>query len=158
MGLPNSHRKTTTFVGALTTRGMIAPFVLGGPINRAAFEAHVEKVLVPELQPGHITVMDNLSSHKGPRVRAMIEAAGAELRFLPPYSPDINPIENAFAKLKAPLRNAAERTVDGLWTAIGRIIDLFSPAECANSFSACGYQPDRWDAVLDPFGKHHSGK
>jgi transposase len=142
MGFPHGHWKTTTFVGALTMRGMIAPFVLPGAINRDAFEAYVEKVLVPELRPGDIVVMDNLSSHKGPRTRALIEAAGASLLFLPPYSPDFNPIENAFAKLKALLRKAAERTVDGLWAAIGRIADAFSPAECANYFSACGYDPD----------------
>lgn len=142
MGFPHGHWKTTTFVGALTARGMIAPFVLGGPINRDAFKAYVERVLAPELRPGNIVVMDNLSGHKGPRARALIEAAGAELRFLPPYSPDSNPIENAFAKLKALLRKAAERTVEGLWSAIGRIVDLFSPNECANYFRACGYDPD----------------
>jgi transposase len=142
MGAPHGHWKTTTFVGALTMRGMIAPFVITGPINRDAFETYVEKVLVPELRPGDIVVMDNLSSHKGPRSRALIEAAGASLLFLPPYSPDFNPIENAFAKLKAMLRKAAERTVDALWAAIGRIADAFTPAECANYFSACGYDPD----------------
>lgn len=142
MGFPRGHWKTTTFVGALTMRGMIAPFVLTGPINREAFEVYVEKVLVLELRPGDIVVMDNLSSHKGPRSRALIEAAGASLLFLPPYSPDFNPIENAFAKLKALLRKAAERTVDALWTAIGRIADAFTPAECANYFTACGYDPD----------------
>ena len=126
--MPHGHWKTTTFVGALTLRGFIAPWVLDGPINRDAFETYVAKVLVPELRPGDIVVMDNLSSHKGPRVREMIEAAGAELRYLPPYSPDFNPIENAFAKLKALLRKAAERTIDGLWAAIGRIIDLFPPS------------------------------
>jgi transposase len=139
VGVPHGHWKTTTIVGALTLRGFIAPFVLDGPINRDAFEAYVAKVLVPELRPGDIIVMDNLSSHKGPRVREMIEAAGASLRYLPPYPPDFNPIENAFAKLKAMLRKAAERTVDGLWNAIGRLIDLFPPAECANCFSAAGY-------------------
>ena len=108
-------------------RGMIVPFVLSGAINRDAFETYVEKVLVPELRPGDIVVMDNLSSHKGPLARALIEAAGASLLFLPPYSPDFNPIENAFAKLKALLRKAAERTVDGLWAAIGRIVAAFSP-------------------------------
>ena len=141
-GVPHGHWKTTTFVGALTLRGMIAPFVIDGAINRAAFETYVERVLVPELRPGDIVIMDNLSSHKGPRTRALIEAAGARLRFLPPYSPDFNPIENAFAKLKALLRKAAERTVQGLWSAIGRIVDLFDPQECANYFSACGYDPD----------------
>ncbi len=142
MGFPHGHWKTTTFVGALTMRGMIAPFVLSGAINRHTFETYVEKVLAPELRPGDVVVMDNLSSHKGPRARALIEAAGASLLFLPPYSPDFNPIENAFAKLKALLRKAAERTVDGLWTEIGRIADAFTPTECANYFSACGYDPD----------------
>jgi len=142
MGIPHGHWKTTTFVAGLTTRGMVAPFVLSGPINRAAFEAYVERVLVPELRPGDIVVMDNLSSHKGPRTKALIEAAGARLLFLPPYSPDFNPLENAFSKLKALLRKAAERTVEGLWSAIGEIVDLFTPSECANYFSACGYDPD----------------
>ena len=139
VGVPHGHWKTTTFVAGLTTRGMIAPFVLDGPINRIAFETYVEKVLLPELKQGDIVVMDNLSSHKGPRVRQLIEAAGASLLYLPPYSPDLNPIENAFAKLKALLRKAAERTIDGLWTAIGGIIDLFTPAECTNYFAAAGY-------------------
>ncbi len=122
-GVPHGHCKTTTLVAGLTMRGMAAPFVLNGPINRDAFEAYVEKVLAPELRRGDIVIMDNLSSHKGPRTRALIEAVGARLLFLPPYSPDFNPIENAFAKLKAMLRKAAERTVDGLWTAVGRIVD-----------------------------------
>lgn len=139
VGVPHGHWKTTTFVAGLTTRGMIAPWVLDGPINRNAFETYVEKVLVPELPRGTVVIMDNLSSHKGPRVREMIEAAGAALLYLPPYSPDFNPIENAFAKLKAHLRRAAERTVDGLWSAIGRIIDTFTPAECRNYFAAAGY-------------------
>ena len=99
-GVPHGHWKTTTFVGALTLRGFIAPWVLDGPINRDAFETYVAKVLVPELRPGDVVVMDNLSSHKGPRVREMIEAIGAELRYLPPYSPDFNPIEMAFSKPK----------------------------------------------------------
>jgi len=139
MGVPHGHWKTTTFVGALTLRGFIAPFVLDGPINRDAFETYVAEVLLPELRPDDIVVMDNLSSHKGPRVREMIEAVGASLLYLPPYSPDFNPIEMAFAKLKALLRKAAERTVNGLWSAIGRIIDLFDPAQCENYFSAAGY-------------------
>jgi len=138
VGVPHGHWKTTTFVGALTLRGFIAPWVLDGPINRVAFETYVAKVLVPELRPGDVVVMDNLSSHKGPRVGEMIAAVGAELRSLPPYSPDFNPIENAFAKLKALLRKAAERTVDGLWSAIGRLIDLFKPEECRNYFAAAG--------------------
>jgi transposase len=142
VGVPHGHWKTTTMVAALTLRGMIAPFVLSGPINREAFEAYVERVLVPELRPGDIVVMDNLSSHKGSRVRGLIQTAGAQLLFLPPYSPDFNPIENAFAKLKALLRKAAERTVAGLWSAIGRIVDLFNPTECANYFAAAGYDAD----------------
>ena len=98
-----------------------------------------------ELRPGDIVVLDNLSSHKGARARALIEAAGGRLLFLPPYSPDFNPIENAFAKLKALLRKAAERTVEGLWQAVGLALDTFSLAECANYFSACGY--DETDGI-----------
>jgi transposase len=139
VGVPHGHWKTTTFVAGLRASGIVAPFVLDGPINRNAFETYVEKVLVPELRPDDIVVMDNLSSHKGPRVRAMIEAAGASLLYLPPYSPDFNPIENAFAKLKALLRKAAQRTVEGLWATIGRILDAFTPAECNNYFEAAGY-------------------
>ena len=142
VGVPHGHWKTTTFIGALTLRGFIAPFVLDGPINREAFEAYVEQVLAQELRPGDIVIMDNLSSHKGPRVRALIEAAGAELRYLPPYSPDFNPIENAFAKLKALLRKAAQRTVEGLWTAIGDMLPVFKPQECRNYFAAAGYDAD----------------
>jgi transposase len=139
VGVPHGHWKTTTFVAGLRLDGIAAPFVLDGPINRTAFETYVERVLVPELKPGDIVIMDNLSSHKGPRVRELIETAGASLRYLPPYSPDFNPIENAFAKLKALLRKAAERTIEGLWTAIGRLLDSFTPAECANYFAAAGY-------------------
>ena len=123
--------------------------MLDGPINRDAFEVYVEKVLVPELRLGDVVVMDNLSSHKGPSVRALIEAAGATLLYLPPYSPDFNPIENAFAKLKALLRKAAERTIDGLWAAIGRLIDTFTPSECANYFTAAGYDATSSDTALD---------
>ena len=140
--MPHGHWKTTTFVGALTLRGFIAPFVLDGPINRDAFEAYVEQVLAPSLRPGDIVIMDNLSSHKGPQVRELIEAAGAELRYLPPYSPDFNPIENAFAKLKALLRKAAQRTVEGLWSVIGESLTTFKHAECRNYFAAAGYDAD----------------
>jgi len=143
VGVPHGRWKTTTFVAGLRLTGVVAPFVLDGPINRAAFEAYfeayVEKVLVPALRPGDVVILDNLSSHKGSRVRALIERAGARLLYLPPYSPDFNPIENAFAKLKALLRKAAERTLEGLWTAIGRLIDVFTPTECANYFAAAGY-------------------
>jgi transposase len=138
-GVPYGHWKTTTFVAGLRVSGMVAPFVLDGPINRNAFETYVEKVLLPELRPGDVVIMDNLSSHKGPNVRAMIEAAGASLLYLPPYSPDFNPIENAFAKLKALLRKAAQRSLEELWSAIGRFIPCFTPTECENYFAAAGY-------------------
>jgi transposase len=141
MGVPHGHWKTTTFVGALTLKGFIAPFVIDGPIDRDAFETYVGKVLVPELAKGDVVVMDNLSSHKGPRVREMIEAAGATLLYLPLYSPDFNPIEMAFSKLKALLRKAAERTIPALLDAIGRLIDLVTPTEAANYFAAAGYDP-----------------
>ena len=140
--IPHGHWKTTTFVAGLRASGMVAPMVLDRPINGEFFQAYVDQVLVPELRPGDIVVMDNLGSHKGVGVREAIEAAGASLLYLPPYSPDFNPIENAFAKLKAMLRKAGERTVDGLWSAIGRISDTFTPTECANYFAAAGYDPD----------------
>ena len=139
VGVPHGHWKTTTFVAGLRASGLVAPFVLDGPINRDAFETYVARVLVNDLRSGDVVVMDNLSSHKGPRVREMIEAAGARLLYLPPYSPDFNPIENAFAKLKALLRKAAERTVEGLWTTIGQLLDAFTPNECANYIAAAGY-------------------
>ena len=139
VGVPHGHWKTTTFVAGLRASGLVAPFVLDGPINREAFETYVARVLVPELRAGDVVIMDNLSSHKGPRVREMIERAGASLLYLPPYSPDFNPIENAFAKLKALLRKAGERTLEGLWTAIGRLLDAFTPSECANYLAAAGY-------------------
>jgi transposase len=126
-GIPHGHWKTTTFVAGLRLTGMVAPLGLDGPINRDACHAYVNQVLVPELEPGDIVVMDNLGRHKGPAVRDAIEATGATLLYLPPYSPDFNPIENAFAKLKALLRKAAERTVDDLWDAIADLIDLFTP-------------------------------
>jgi len=139
MGLPHGHRKTTTFVAGLRCTGMVAPMVLDGPINGDAFQAYVEQVLAPEISPGDVVIMDNLSSHKRQKVRETIEAAGAQLVFLPPYSPDFNPIENAFAKLKALLRAAAERSVDALWDRIGELVDRFTPIECANYFAAAGY-------------------
>jgi transposase len=142
-GIPHGHWKTTTFVAGLRLTGLAAPMVIDGPINGLAFQAYIDQVLVPELQPGDIVVMDNLGSHKGPAVRRSIERAGARLLYLPPYSPDFNPIEkNAFAKLKALLRKAAERTVGALWDRIGLTLDAFTPAECANYFRAAGYEPD----------------
>jgi len=141
-GIPKGHWKTTTFVAGLRLTGMMAPFVVDGPMNRSAFLAYVSRVLVPELKPGDVVILDNLPAHKGSRVRQAIEAGGASILYLPPYSPDFNPIENAFAKLKAFLRKAAERTIEGLWRVIGRLVDLFTPDECANYFTAAGYEPD----------------
>ncbi|WP_144037291.1 IS630 family transposase [Sphingomonas sp. TZW2008] len=141
-GVPHGHWKTTTLVAGLRRTGMVAPMVLDGPINRDAFVAYVRQVLVPDLSPGDIVIMDNLSSHEAPAARDAIEAAGARLLFLPPYSPDFNPIEQAFSKLKAHLRKAAERTIHGLWDAIGRILDLYPPQECANYFANAGYDAD----------------
>ena len=141
MGFPFGHRKTTTFIAGLRLNGMVAPMVLDGPINGAWFETYVEQVLVPTLKKGDVVIMDNLSSHKRASARALIENAGAALVFLPPYSPDFNPIEKAFAKLKALLRKAEERTVEGLWTAIGKLIDLIRPDESRNYFISCGYDP-----------------
>ena len=123
---------------------MVAPMVLDGPINGDWFEAYVRQVLVPELRRGDIVIMDNLSSHKRAAARELIEEAGATLRFLPPYSPDFNPIENLFAKIKALLRKEAARTIDTLWAAIGHIINLVTPSECMNMWAAAGYDPDRW--------------
>jgi transposase len=136
MGFPHGHRKTTTFIAGLRLGGMVAPMVLDGPINGAWFEAYVEQVLVPTLNAGDVVIMDNLSSHKRAAARTLIENAGARLVFLPPYSPDFNPIEKAFAKLKALLRKAAERTVDGLCTAIGNLIGHITPTECKNYFNS----------------------
>ncbi len=137
---PHGHWHTTTFVGALTARGFVAPMVVDGAVNGAVFRAYVEQVLVPELRRGDVVVMDNLSSHTLAAVRVAVEGAGCRLLYLPPYSPDLNPIENAFSKLKGLLRAAAERTVDGLWSAIGRLLDRFDPAECRNYFRHCGYR------------------
>jgi transposase len=116
--------------------------VLDGPINGDWFEAYVTQVLLPDLKRDDIVIMDNLSSHKRASVRERIEEAGATLLFLPPYSPDFNPIEKAFSRLKAMLRKAGERTVSGLWSLIGKLVDIFQPQECANYFISCGYDPD----------------
>jgi transposase len=139
--VPHGHWKTTTFTGALRLGGMTAPMVLDGPMNRIAFQAYIEEVLVPTLRHGDTVIMDNLPAHKGPGVRRAIEAAGATLRYLPPYSPDFTPIENAFSKLKAALRKAAARTVDDLWDAIHDAIELFTPQDCAGYFTTAGYEP-----------------
>jgi transposase len=138
---PFGKWRTTTFVAALRSGQICAPMVLDRPINGLWFRAYVEQVLAPELKPGDIVVMDNLGSHKSSAVRAAIEAAGASLRYLPPYSPDLNPIEMAFSKLKSGLRKAAERSVEPLWDRIGKLLDDFTPDQCANFFQAAGYDP-----------------
>jgi len=140
-GVPHGHWKTTTFAGALRLSGMTAPFVYDGAMNGTVFLAYVEQVLVPTLKPGDIVVMDNLPAHKPAGIRDAIQRAGATLSFLPPYSPDFNPIENAFAKLKAMLRARAERSISALWDAVGAIVELYPPTECANYFTAAGYDP-----------------
>ena len=137
--IPHGHWKTTTFVGALRLSGMTAPMVLDGPMTGEWFLAYTRQVLVPTLRPGDVVILDNLPAHKVGAVRETIEGVGARLLFLPPYSPDFNPIENAFAKLKTLLRKAAARTVDELWKVIGASLDAFGPAECANYFTSCGY-------------------
>ena len=139
--VPHGHWKTTTFVAALRHDGIAAPFVLDGPINGECFLAYVKEVLAPTLSPGDIVLIDNLSSHKSAKVRAAIEAEGAELRFLPRYSPDLNPIEMMFSKLKTLLRKASERSVEALWSRIGELLDRFPPNECENYFKAAGYGP-----------------
>lgn len=136
---PNGHWKVTTFVAGLTADGIIAPLVVDQPMNRAIFTQFVRQFLAPQLAPGDIVIMDNLSSHKGVEVSALIKARGAQLLFLPPYSPDLNPIENAFAKLKELLRKAAERTQEDLWNRIGELLDQFSPEECSNYIRHAGY-------------------
>lgn len=140
--IPHGHWKTTTFTAGLRLDGLAAPMLLDGPMHGRAFLAYVEQVLVPELRPGDVVIMDNLPAHKVAGVREIIEAAGARLLYLPPYSPDFNPIEMAFSKLKAYLRKTAARTVDDLWDAIARSLDAFTPSECANFFAASGYDPD----------------
>jgi len=137
---PCGRWETTTFLGALRNEGFIAPLTVEKPINGPLFLAWVEQHLAPVLKPGDIVVMDNLSSHKVTGIREAIEAAGAELRYLPPYSPDLNPIELACSKFKKLLRDGAEQTVDKLWSLCGRVLDQFTEAECGNYFRHCGYR------------------
>ena len=137
--VPAGHWHTTTFLCGLRADGLVAPPVLDGAINGAAFLAYVEQFLAPAPRPGDTVIMDNLGSHKVAGVRETIEARGAKLRYLPAYSPDLNPIELAFSKLKRLLRTEAARTVDALWDAIGRLMDRFGPDECARYIRHCGY-------------------
>jgi transposase len=137
--VPHGHWKTSTFIAGLRHDGLIAPCVFNGAINGELFLAYIEQVLVPTLASGDIVIMDNLASHKVAGVRRAIEDAGAKLLYLPPYSPDLNPIEQAFAKLKALLRAKALRTVEALWNALGDLVPCFSPAECANFLRHAGY-------------------
>jgi len=137
--IPHGHWLTTTFTAALRRTALTAPMTLNGPMNAIAFRAYVEQVLAPTLQPGDIVVMDNLAAHKSAAVRNAVEARGASLILLPPYSPDFNPIENAYAKFKSHLRKAAARTVETLEAAIAGAFHAFTPQECANYFLAAGY-------------------
>jgi len=137
--VPHSHWHISTFIGGLRQSGMVAPCVIQGAVAGDMFVAYVEQVLVAELQPGDTVIMDNLSSHKVTGVRSAIEAAGAHLLYLPPYSPDLNPIEMAFSKLKSLLRAKALRTMDELWNALGPLSHTFSPSECANYLRHAGY-------------------
>jgi len=137
--VPHGHWNTSTFIAGLRCDGLVAPCVFDGAINGEAFLAYIEQVLVPTLRRGDIVVMDRLSSHKVAGVRKAIEGAGARLLYLPPYSPDLNPIEQAFAKLKALLRAKAARSVGALWKALGDLVPCFAPAECANFLRHAGY-------------------
>lgn len=137
--VPHGHWKTTTLVAGLRVNQITAPLVLDGPMDGQAFLGYVRQCLGPTLRPGDIVSADNLPSHKVAGVRQVIEARGASLRLLPAYSPDFNPIEQLFAKLKALLKKAAQRSVDGLWQEIGMLLDTVSPEECANYFRAAGY-------------------
>jgi transposase len=137
--VPYGHWKTTTFIAGLRHDSITAPMVIDGPMDGAAFLAYVRTFLCPTLHAGDRVIADNLSSHKVAGVREAIEARGATLLYLPPYSPDLNPIEKLFAKLKALLRKAAKRTVDALWEHIGLLLDSFSPEECKNYFASSGY-------------------
>ena len=139
--VPHGHWLTTTFVAGLREDGIVAPLVLDGPMRGEVFRAYVEQMLAPALSPGDVVVLDNLSAHKVTGVAEAIRAAGATLLYLPPFSPDLNQIEQVFAKLKALLRKAGARTKVALWTAIGTLLDAFEPDECRNYLKNCGYEP-----------------
>jgi transposase len=138
---PHGHWQTTTFAAGLRHDGLIAPFVVDGPMTGAIFKAYAAHLLAPSLRPGDVVILDNLAAHKGASVRETIARAGASLLYLPPYSPDLNPIEPVFAKLKALLRKAQARTRDDLWTTIGALLDAFSPSEYRNYITNAGYAP-----------------
>ena len=140
--IPHGHCKTTTFTAGLRLSGLVVPMLLDGPMTGVAFLAYAEQVLAPDLCPGDIVIMDNLPAHKITGVRAAIENTGARLLLLPPYSPDFNPIEMAFSKLKALLRKAAARSIDELWSVVADCLASFKPAECRNYFIAAGYDPE----------------
>ncbi len=140
--VPHGHWKTTTLLAALDFQGIRGALVLDGAVNRLAFEAFVAEVLAPALRPGDLVVMDNLSSHKGSRVAQLIQAAGAELVYLPPYSPDFNPIELAFSKIKQLLRSLAARAVAELWRGIQPVLDRITPSDAGGFFRHCGYATD----------------
>lgn len=137
---PFGHWNTQTFIAALRRDGLTAPWVIDGAMNRKRFDTYVETQLIPTLKPGDVVILDNLSSHKSPNATSMLKAMEAWFLFLPPYSPDLNPIEMAFSKLKALIRKIAARTYDQLWKAVGTVCDLFSEEECLNFFSAAGYE------------------
>jgi transposase len=139
--VPHGHWHTTTFIAGLRQSGVIAPLVLDGPMTGAAFRAYVEQALVPALQPGDVVVMDNLAAHKVAGIEEAIALAGASLLYLPPYSPDLNPIEQLIAQLKALLRKAAARTKEALWATTGQLLDLILPSECRNYLANSGYEP-----------------
>ena len=139
---PFGHWGTQTFIAALRCDGLTAPWIINRPMNREIFETYVETQLAPTLQPGDVVILDNLSSHKSPKAAAILKQRGAWFLFLPPYSPDLNPIEMAFAKLKAHLRRIGARTIDDLWKAVGNICDLYSPDEYWNYLKAAGYVAD----------------
>jgi transposase len=139
--VPHGHWRTTTFIAGLRQSGVIAPLVLDGPMTGAAFRAYVEQALVPALKPGDVVVMDNLAAHKVAGIEQAIALAGASLLYLPPYSPDLNPIEQLIAQLKALLRKAAARTKEALWTTAGQLLDLILPSQCRNYLANSGYEP-----------------
>jgi transposase len=139
--VPHGHWKTMTFLAALRCDRIDAPCVFDGPINGESFKAYVEQILTPTLKPGDVVVLDNLGSHKSSAIRQMVRAVGARLLFLPPYSPDLNPIEQVFAKFKHLMRRAAERTMEASWKRIAEVLDTFSPAECSNYLVNSGYAP-----------------